>query len=78
MKFNIDPNWMLILKNAYSSWAIIASGFATITAAVQTENNYAIAGAVLAFLALLGRVVIQPVLRAQLEQANESAGKLKD
>ena len=72
----IDPNWLLILKSAYSSWAILASGFAGITAAIQTENNYAIAGAVLAFLALLGRVVIQPVLRAQLEQANECVEKL--
>ena len=73
----LDPNWLLILKNAYSSWAILASGFATITAAVQTENNYAIAGAVLAFLALLGRVIIQPVLRAQLEASDASMKELK-
>ena len=78
MKIDIDKNWLLILKHAYSSWAMIASGFAMITASVQTENKYAIAGAVLAFLALLGRVIVQPVLRSMLEQADECVGNMKD
>jgi hypothetical protein len=73
----LDPNWLLILRSAYSSWAIIASGFAAITAAVQTENNYAIAGAVLSFLALLGRVVVQPVLREQMKRADTCVDALK-
>jgi chromate transport protein ChrA len=76
MPFEIDDNWLLILRSAYSSRAMIGSAVATIIAAVQTENNYAILAALLAFVALLCRVIVQPVLRKQLETSSECVSKL--
>jgi hypothetical protein len=73
----LDPNWLLILRSAYSARAMLGSAAASVVVAIQTENNYAILAAVLSLLGVFFRVTVQPVLRAQLEQANECVDKLK-
>jgi hypothetical protein len=73
----IDPNWRLILTNAYSSRAMLGSAASSVVVAIQTENNYAILAAVLALVGVIGRVVVQPVLREQMKRADECAGKLR-
>lgn len=77
MKIELDDNWLLILRSAYSSRAIIGAAISTVIAAVQTENKFAIIAAVLAFFALLCRVIVQPVLRSQLEQSKKRVSPLK-
>jgi len=72
----IDPNWLLILRSAYSARAMLGSAAASVVVAIQTENNYAILSAVLALLGIVCRVVVQPVLRAQLEQNGECVNRL--
>lgn len=83
MKFNIDPNWLLILKNAWSMRFAALSTLSAIAAAMmpvfdKSSTEFAVLSAVLAVCGALSRVVVQPVLRAQLEQADESVGNLKD
>lgn len=72
----IDPNWILILKNAYSARAMLASAASSVVVAIQTENNYAILAAVLSLLGIVCRVVVQPVLREELKQAEDCVNKL--
>jgi len=76
MKIELDDNWLLIMRSAYSSRAMIGTAISTVIAAVQTENQFAIIAAILAFFALLCRVIVQPVLRKQLEQSKECVTRL--
>ena len=76
MKIELDDNWLLIMRSAYSSRAMIGTATSTVIAAVQTENQFAIIAAILAFFALLCRVIVQPVLRKQLEQSKECVTRL--
>lgn len=77
MKMKLDPNWRLILTNAYSARAMIGSAATSVVVAVQTENNYAILAAILALCGIICRVVVQPVLREQMRQAEDCVRQLK-
>lgn len=76
MKIELDYNWALILKSAYSSRMMLGSAASSVVVAIQTENNYAILAAVLALLGLVCRVVVQPVLREQMRVSEECVKKL--
>jgi hypothetical protein len=73
----IDPNWLLILRSAYSARLMLASAASSVVVAIQTENNYAILAAILSLLGMVCRVVVQPVLRAQLDQNGECVNRIQ-
>lgn len=72
----IDRNWKAILKNAYSMRLMLASGGSAVVCAVQTENPYAILAAILSFIGMIMRVVVQPVLREQFETEKDCINNL--
>ena len=73
----IDPNWMLILNNAWSARIMLGGMVASIVVAIESGSGLAVLNTILLFLATVSRVVVQPVLRAQLEQSSENVEKLK-
>jgi len=55
---------------------MLASGGSAIICAVQTENPYAILAAILSFVGMVLRVVVQPVLREQFENEKDCINNL--
>jgi multisubunit Na+/H+ antiporter MnhF subunit len=82
MKIELDDNWVLILKRAWSMrLAILSAISATISAIMplfdQSGSEFAILSTVLAVCAALSRVIVQPALREQLKQADDAIQGLK-
>jgi len=81
MKIELDDNWLLILKRAWSMrLAILSAISAAISAALplfdQSGSEFAILSTVLAVCAALSRIIVQPVLREEMKAAEDSINKL--
>ena len=81
MKIELDDNWLLILKRAWSMRLAILSAISAAISAVlplfdQSGSEFAILSTVLAVCAALSRIIVQPVLRAEMRQAEDSINKL--
>jgi len=78
----IDPNWLLILKQAWSMRLAILSAISGAVSALlplfdTSGTAFATLSAILAVCAALSRVIVQPVLRAEMRQADECVARLK-
>lgn len=74
MKIELDDNWLLILKRAWSMRLAILSAISAAISAVlplfdQSGSEFAILSTVLAVCAALSRIVVQPELREEMRQA---------
>ena len=74
MKIELDDNWLLILKRAWSMRLAILSAISAAISAIlplfdQSGSEFAILSTVLAVCAALSRIVVQPELREEMRQA---------
>ena len=81
MKIELDDNWLLILKRAWSMRLAILSAISAAISAVlplfdQSGSEFAILSTVLAVCAALSRIIVQPVLREEMRQSNEAVSKI--
>ena len=81
MKIELDDNWLLILKRAWSMRLAILSAISAAISAIlplfdQSGSEFAILSTVLAVCAALSRIVVQPELREEMKVAEERVNKL--
>lgn len=77
----IDENWLLILRRAWSMRLAILSAISAAISAImplfdQSGSAFATLSTILAVCAALSRIIVQPALRAEINQANECVNKL--
>lgn len=77
----IDPNWLLILRRAWSMRLAILSAISGAVSALlplfdKSGSAFAALSTILAICAALSRIVVQPALRSEMRKAEECVRKL--
>lgn len=83
MPFEIDKNWLLILRKAWSMRFVILSVLSGVVSQLlplfdESGSTFAALSTVLAVCAGLSRLIVQPVLREEFKTSRRSIRNLKD
>jgi hypothetical protein len=83
MPFEIDKNWLLILRKAWSMRFVILSAISGVVSQLlplfdESGSAFAALSTVLAVCAGLSRLIVQPVLREEFKTSRRGIKNLKD